>query len=69
MKNKIAINTLILAAITLMAVGCQKDYETLHAELVDGETFCKTIPSNATSVVFECNNSYHRNGINLSSPS
>ena len=69
MKNKNTINTLILAAITLLAVSCKKDYETLHAELVDGETFNSTIPANATSVVFECNNSYHRNRINLSSPS
>ncbi len=36
MKNRITINTLILAAITLLAVSCKKDYDTLHAELVDG---------------------------------
>ena len=69
MKNRITINTLILAAITLLAVSCKKDYETLHAELVDGETFNSTIPANATSVVFECNNSSVRSGVSLSSPS
>ena len=52
MKNRITINTLILAAITLLAVSCKKDYETLHAELVDGETFNRIIPADATSVVF-----------------
>lgn len=69
MKNRITINTLILAAITLLAVSCKKDYETLHAELVDGETFNSIIPANATSVVFECNNSSVRSGVSLSSPS
>lgn len=69
MKNRITINTLILAAITLLAVSCKKDYETLHAELVDGETFNSIIPANATSVVFECNNSSVRSGVGLSSPS
>ena len=69
MKNSITINTLILAAITLLAVSCKKDYETLHAELVDGETFNSIIPANATSVVFECNNSSVRSGVGLSSPS
>ena len=69
MKNRIILNALILFTMAMLAVGCQKDYETLHAELVDGETFCKTIPSNATSVVFECNSSYNRKGINLSSSS
>ena len=69
MKNSITINTLILAAITLLAVSCKKDYETLHAELVDGETFNSIIPANATSVVFECNNSSVRSGVSLSSPS
>ena len=69
MKNSITINTLILAAITLLAISCKKDYETLHAELVDGETFNSIIPANATSVVFECNNSSVRSGVSLSSPS
>ena len=69
MKNRITINTLILAAITLLAISCKKDYETLHAELVDGETFNSIIPANATSVVFECNNSSVRSGVGLSSPS
>ena len=69
MKNSITINTLILAAITLLAVSCKKDYETLHAELVDGETFNSIIPADATSVVFECNNSSVRSGVGLSSPS
>ena len=69
MKNKITINTLILAAITLLAVSCKKDYETLHAELVDGESFNSTIPANVTTVVFECNNSSVRSGVSLSSPS
>ena len=69
MKNRINLNALILVTMAMLAVSCKKDYETLHAELVDGETFNSTIPANATSVVFECNNSYHRNRINLSSPS
>ena len=69
MKNRITINTLILAAITLLAISCKKDYETLHAELVDGETFNRIIPADATSVVFECNNSSVRSGVGLSSPS
>ena len=69
MKNRIILNSLILVTITILAAGCQKDYETLHAELFDGETFYKTIPANATSVVFECNSSYNRKGINLSSSS
>ena len=69
MKNRITINTLILAAITLLAISCKKDYETLHAELVDGETFNSIIPADATSVVFECNNSSVRSGVSLSSPS
>ena len=69
MKNRITINTLILAAITLLAISCKKDYETLHAELVDGETFNRIIPADATSVVFECNNSSVRSGVSLSSPS
>ena len=69
MKNSITINTLILAAITLLAVSCKKDYETLHAELVDGESFNSTIPANVTTVVFECNNSSVRSGVSLSSPS
>ena len=69
MKNRIILNTLILVIMAMLAMGCQKDYETLHAELFDGETFYKTIPANATSVVFECNSSYNRKGINLSSSS
>ncbi len=69
MKNRITINALILAAITMLAVSCKKDYETLHAELVDGESFNSTIPANVTTVVFECNNSSVRSGVSLSSPS
>ena len=35
MKNRINLNALILFTMAMLAVGCQKDYETLHAELVD----------------------------------
>ena len=69
MKNGLLVNALILVVMAMLAVGCQKDYETLHAELVDGETFCKNIPAKAKSVVFECNSSYDKRGINLSSRS
>ena len=65
----------------MLAIGCQKehgldypeliDYGTIHAELIDGPTFNKSIPKDATSLVFCCYYQYTNETLRvlLSSPS
>ena len=65
----------------ILATGCQKEqgldypelinYGTIHAELIDGPTFNKSIPANATSIVFCCYYQYTDETLQvlLSSPS
>ena len=68
MKKHSFISTLILTTLALLATGCQKEQEFDYAELVDGETFNKFIPSYATSVVFEYNQFVTGDRIPLSAP-
>ena len=68
MKNRFYINALILATMTMLAIGCQKEHGFDYAELVDGETFNKFIPATAKSVVFEYNQFATGDRILLSTP-
>lgn len=68
MKNRFYINALILATMTMLAIGCQKEQGFDYAELVDGETFNKFIPATAKSVVFEYNEFATGDRILLSTP-
>ena len=68
MKNNFFISTLILTTLALLATGCQKEHGFDYAELVDGETFNKFIPTTTTSVVFEYNKFATGDWILLSTP-
>ena len=81
MKNRLSSKALFLVTMTILATGCQKEqgldypelinYGTIHAELIDGPTFNKSIPANATSIVFCCYYQYNDETLQvlLSSPS
>ena len=81
MKNRLSSKALFLVTMTILATGCQKEqgldypelinYGTIHAELIDGPTFNKSIPANATSIVFCCYYQYTNETLQvlLSSPS